>query len=78
MLAAVRLHWQVENNCHWVKDVRFEEDTTATTHHDANRTLAILRDVVMNIFRLNRHFSMKYAIEKFTNLVKELFELTRT
>jgi hypothetical protein len=44
MLAAVRLHWQVENNCHWVKDVQLDEDTTATAHHGANRTLAILRD----------------------------------
>jgi predicted transposase YbfD/YdcC len=78
MLKAVRLHWQVENNCHWVKDVQFKEDATPTSHHDANRTLAILRDIVMNVFRLNGFFSMKHAIEKFANLVKELYELLRT
>jgi hypothetical protein len=37
-----------------------------------------LRDIVMNTFRLHGFFSMKYAIEKFSNLVKELYEFTRT
>ena len=77
-LAMVRLHWQVENNCHRVKDVGFGEDETPTAHHNANRTLAILRDVGMNIFRLNGYTSIKYGIEKFTNRVKELIELLRT
>lgn len=78
MLKAIRLHWQVEHNCHWVKDVQLNEDATPTSHQNANRTLAILRDIMMNVFRLNGFFSMKYAMEKFTNLVKELYELTRT
>jgi predicted transposase YbfD/YdcC len=78
MLKAVRLHWQVENNCHWVKDVQLKEDRTPSSHHHANRTLAILRNIVMNVFRLNGFFSIKYAIEKFTNLVKELYQLIRT
>jgi predicted transposase YbfD/YdcC len=77
-LAMVRLHWQVENNCHRAKDVVFLEDHTPTPDHNANRTLAILRDFAVNVFRLHGHASLKYAIEHFTNLVKELYELLRT
>jgi hypothetical protein len=32
----------------------------------------------VNVFRLHGHASLKYAIEHFTNLVKELYELLRT
>ncbi len=77
-LKIVRLHWQVENNCHWVKDVVFGEDTTPTPDPNANRVFALLRNIVINLYRRHGHYSMKYAIEQFTNLVKELYELFRT
>lgn len=77
-LYCVRAHWSVENKCHWVKDVSMGEDKTPTNDASANTTLALIRNIVINIFRLNGFSSIKEAIEHYTNYVKELFEMLRT
>jgi predicted transposase YbfD/YdcC len=74
----VRLHWEVENNAHRTKDVAFQEDATNTAHHNVNTFLALVRNIALNIYRNHGYHSITYAIERFTNLIKELFELIRT
>jgi predicted transposase YbfD/YdcC len=74
----IRLHWELENNGHWVKDVIFEEDKTPTKNSTANAVLALLRNMVINVYRRSGHYSITHAIERFTNIIKELFELLRT
>ena len=48
---AVRLHWGVENQLHWVLDVQFGEDQcrVRTGHADAN--LATLRRLALNLLK---------------------------
>ena len=56
ILHVVRGHWSIENDCNWVLDVAWEEDTTAwatnagqvATHHPL-RTLSWLRMLAYNV-----------------------------
>ena len=46
---AIRSHWAVENNLHWVLDVTFREDGSRVRDRTAARNLALLRKIVLNI-----------------------------
>jgi predicted transposase YbfD/YdcC len=45
----VRNHWHIENNCHWVADVIFKEDSALANRGYSAENLGIFRRVVMNI-----------------------------
>jgi predicted transposase YbfD/YdcC len=74
----VRLHWEVENNAHRTKDVIFEEDDIRSANHNLNAVFALAHNIAINLFRFHGHHSITHAIERFTNLVKELFKMFRT
>ena len=40
---AIRAHWSVENNLHWVLDVAFDEDRNRTHNGHSAAKLAIIR-----------------------------------
>ena len=46
---AIRSHWAVENNLHWVLDVTFREDESRVRDRTAARNLALLRKIALNI-----------------------------
>ena len=48
---AVRGHWSIENNLHWVLDVSFDEDAnrTRTDHGPAN--LALMRRIAASLLK---------------------------
>ena len=46
---AIRAHWAVENNLHWVLDVTFREDDSRVRDRTAARNLALLRKIALNI-----------------------------
>ncbi len=46
---AIRSHWAVENNLHWVLDVTFREDDSRVRDRTAARNLALLRKIALNI-----------------------------
>jgi len=48
---AVRAHWAIENNLHWVLDLAFDEDSnrTRTGHSAAN--LAVIRHIALNLIK---------------------------
>lgn len=48
---AVRKHWGVENNVHWVMDVIFGEDQSRARTEYAAQNLAMLRRVVLNLLK---------------------------
>lgn len=50
-LAAVRDHWGVENQCHWVLDVQFGEDQCRARTGNAAENLAALRRLSLNILK---------------------------
>lgn len=51
LAAAVRAHWSVENNLHWLLDVAFREDECRTRKDHSARNLAMIRRAVLNLLR---------------------------
>jgi predicted transposase YbfD/YdcC len=54
----IRNHWAIENRLHWVKDVVMNEDRSRTTSGMAAENLSIIRNIVINLFRLNGQHSI--------------------
>jgi predicted transposase YbfD/YdcC len=48
-LSAIRQHWFVENQHHWVLDVTFGEDESRIRRGDAPENMAVLRRLALNI-----------------------------
>ncbi len=48
---AVRGHWNIENNLHWVLDVCFREDQCRARAGHAAQNLAVLRQIVLNTLK---------------------------
>ena len=49
LLQAVRKHWSIENELHWVLDIAFLEDKNRTHKDHAPENLAILRQLALNL-----------------------------
>lgn len=49
--SAVRAHWSVENNLHWVLDVAFDEDRTRTRIGNSAANLGIVRHIALNLIK---------------------------
>ena len=48
---AVRGHWSIENNLHWVLDVVFKEDACRTQDENAASNLALLRKIALSLLK---------------------------
>ena len=46
---AIRRHWSIENNLHWVLDVTFREDDSRIRDPSAVRNFALLRKIALNL-----------------------------
>jgi predicted transposase YbfD/YdcC len=51
LLDLVRRHWGIENRCHWVLDVTFNEDQCRARMGHAAQNLALLRKLTLNLLR---------------------------
>jgi predicted transposase YbfD/YdcC len=51
MLQAVRRHWSIENECHWVLDVCFGEDDSRLRAGHGAENFALLRKVALALLR---------------------------
>ena len=49
LAGAIRKHWTIENNLHWVLDMTFREDESRVRDRIAARNLAVLRKVALNL-----------------------------
>lgn len=47
----VRRHWGIENRCHWVLDMTFDEDHCRVRKGHAAENLALLRKLTLNLLR---------------------------
>lgn len=50
---AVRAHWGIENRVHWCLDVALNDDQMRARVKNAGANLAIVRRLVLNLFRLD-------------------------
>ena len=57
----IRSHWQIENSCHYIKDVSFHEDASTFRTNFAPQNMSILRSIAMNLLRLNGYENLKKA-----------------
>lgn len=51
LLEATRLHWSIENSCHWVLDVTFREDDSRIRCGNSPQNMAVLRRLALNILK---------------------------
>ncbi|MDD2739553.1 MAG: ISAs1 family transposase [Methylomonas lenta] len=48
---AVRAHWSIENNLHWVLDVAFDEDHSRTRKGHSAANLSTIRHIALNLIK---------------------------
>jgi predicted transposase YbfD/YdcC len=75
LAAVVRGHWQIENGLHWVKDVQMKEDACTTRAGQAPRNLALLRSIVITLYRRKGIRSLTTAFRRFAHDVRALCKL---
>lgn len=51
ILAAVRGHWGIENQLHWVLDVSFSEDACRIRRNNGAENFSVLRRIALNVLR---------------------------
>ena len=51
LLNAIRTHWSIENSCHWVLDVAFNEDACRIRKKNGSENFAILRRIALNLLK---------------------------
>lgn len=61
---AVRTHWAVENNLHWVLDVAFDEDGSRVRKDNAPENMAMLRHVALNLLKADTSKKSSIAIKR--------------
>lgn len=66
LLEAIRGHWVIENDIHWIRDVTLGEDRCAVHKDYAPQVLAILRNVMIALLRLQGHPNIAAAIDRFS------------
>jgi hypothetical protein len=74
----IRSHWEIENRLHWVKDVTLNEDGNRISDPTAAVNLSVLKSWALTAFRIRGFSSIKHAMIRFTNKIKELLSLLRT
>jgi len=74
----VRQHRDIENGLHWVKDVVLGEDDSLITHRIPAINWAVIRSLVINLFRAAGLTSLTRAIRMIGHDIPKLFSLLRT
>ena len=59
---AIRNHWSVENNLHWVLDMAFREDECRKRNGNAPEVFAMLRRLTLNLLKMEK--STKKSIHR--------------
>ena len=60
LLSAVRQHWRIENQLHWVLDVSFGEDSCRIRKDNAPTNIAIIRHAALNMIRTAKKANMTH------------------
>lgn len=63
----IRLHWEIENSLHYVKDVTFEEDASKIRSGNAPQNISTIKNIAINILRKNKYENMAQAMRLVSN-----------
>lgn len=59
---AVRSHWGIENQLHWVLDVTMKEDASTVRKDNAPENLSLLKKIVLNLLRMDTTDTVKSSL----------------
>lgn len=59
---AVRSHWGIENQLHWVLDVTMKEDASTVRKDNAPENLSLLKKIVLNLLRIDMTDTVKSSL----------------
>ena len=62
---AVRKHWVIENQLHWVLDVTFNEDDSRPRRDNAAENLAVIRHVSLNAIRSDKTIKIRVKAKQY-------------
>jgi predicted transposase YbfD/YdcC len=62
--ANVRTHWSIENSCHWVLDMAFNEDDCRIRMGDGAENFAILRRIALNLVKQEKSSKTSVNIKR--------------
>ncbi len=74
---AIRSHWGIENSCHWVLDVTFNEDCSRVRTGHAPENLSLLRKTAINLLKQESSLAKKSIRLKRLNASKNSDYLAR-
>ena len=61
LMKAVRCHWHIENQMHWVLDVAFSEDGSRIRKDHAPENMATVRRMALNLLRQEKSLNVGIA-----------------
>ena len=59
---AVRSHWGIENQLHWVLDVTMKEDASTVRKDNAPENISLLKKIVLNLLRMDTTDTVKSSL----------------
>ena len=59
---AVRSHWGIENQLHWVLDITMKEDASTVRKDNAPENLSLLKKIVLNLLRIDTSDKVKSSL----------------
>jgi len=65
----IRLHWGIENQCHWVLDTCFREDHNQTRVGNAAKNMGAARRIVLNILKADKTLNKSLPKKRFHALL---------
>jgi len=68
-MSGIRQHWSIENGLHYVKDVTFNEDKKMYYNGKISKTMSVIFDIAINIFRKNGYKYIPVGIRAVCNKV---------
>ena len=72
---AIRGHWSVENNLHWIKDVHLKEDNMTPKDKQQITALVYLNNAAISLITANGLKPNADTFAKMTNKISELIKL---
>lgn len=72
----LRGHWGIENRLHWIRDTAYNEDTSQIRAGHGAHVMASLRNLAINILRLNGHTNITAALRHYGRDPQRAVKLT--